>query len=129
MATTVTPIPQLSDKQLDELATQVPYVKAWIKAVEEMLTLRIDNGAKLINAARVPTNPTRKWTKEGDDLMTLLRKFSKLDVVAPRVPLTPAQAEKTLGKKLFAAKLSEFVIKQSSGMKLIFTHDENEEEQ
>ena len=124
----VTPLSELSDKQLDELADQIPYVKAWLKAVEAMLLLRIDNGAKLANVSLVPTQPRRYWTKEGDDLLTLLRKFSKLDVVAPRVPLSPAQAEKTLGKKLFAAKLSGFVVKQSSGTKLAYSNEETEED-
>lgn len=128
MATTPIPLPQLTDKQLDELSTQIPYVRAWLKAVEDLITLRLNNGVELHNVHLVPTNPRRYWTKEGDDLLTLLRKFSKLDVVAPRVPLSPAQAEKTLGKKLFAAKLSGFVVKQSSGTKLAYSNEETEED-
>jgi len=122
------PLSTLTDKQLDELAAQVPFVRSWLKAVEELISLRLDNGAELTNVFLVPTQPRRYWTKEGDDLLTLLRKFSKLDVVAPRVPLSPTQAEKTLGKKLFAAKLSEFVVKQSSGTKLAYATEETEED-
>ena len=121
------PLSSLSDKELDELASHVPHVKAWLKAVEDLLKLRIDNGVELNNASLVPTQPRRYW-KPDIDVMATLRKFSKLDVVAPRVPLTPAQAEKTLGKKLFAEKLSEFTVRESSGMKLTYKHDENEEE-
>lgn len=128
MATTPIPLSGLSDKQLDELADQIPYVKAWLKAVEGMLMSRINNGADLTNVSVVPTNPRRYWTLEGQDLIIRLRKFSKLDVVAPRVPLSPAQAEKTLGKKLFGAKLAEFVVRRSSGTKLAYLHDETEED-
>jgi hypothetical protein len=125
----VIPLPALTDKQLDELAAQVPLVKAWLKAVEELLTTRLENDAKLSKVALVPTQPRRYWKLEEEELLKVLRKFSKLDVVAPRTPLSPAQAEKTLGRKLFAAKLAELTARQSSGMKLAYMNEENEEEQ
>lgn len=119
----------MTAEQLDDLAFHLPHVKAWIKAVEERLALAINHGIELKNVSLVPTNPMRKWTQEGKDLIDLLRKFSKLDVVAPRTPLSPAQAEKTLGKRLYADKLAGFVIRTSSGVKLTYTHEEKEEEQ
>lgn len=124
-----TPISALSDAELDELASHVPFVKAWLKAVEDKIKSALDNGAELANVSLIPTQARRLWSKDGKDLIILLRKFSKLDVVAPRVPLSPAQAEKTLGKKLFAEKLSEFTVRQSSGMKLTYKQEDTDTEE
>jgi Protein of unknown function (DUF2800) len=121
--------PGLTPEELDDLAYHLPHVKAWIAAVEARLTKALNEGIELKNVTLVPTQPRRYWIQEGKDLIATLRKFSKLDVVAPRTPLTPAQAEKTLGKKLFAAKLAELTVRTSSGVKLHFTHEDNEEEQ
>jgi hypothetical protein len=121
--------PGLTAEELDELAYHVPHVKAWLKAVEERLEAAINKGMELKNVSLVPTQPRRNWIHEGKDLITILRKFSKLDVVAPRTPLSPAQAEKTLGKKLFAAKLAGYVVRTSSGVKLQYATEDNEEEQ
>ena len=119
---------ELTPEQLDELAFHIPHVKAWLKAAEATLQSAINRGVELKNVELVPTRPTRYWTIEGKVLMDTLRKFSKLDVVAPRVPLSPAQAEKTLGKKLFGAKLAGFVVRRSSGVKLAYSNEETEED-
>jgi hypothetical protein len=122
----------LTDEDLDKIAFEIPHVKAWLKAVERELLLSLERGVEFKNVKLEPKNATRKWcehTEEGDafDVLTFLRKFSKLDIVAPRVPLSPTQAEKTLGREVFA-KCAQFVVKQSSGMKLAYTHPENEED-
>lgn len=118
--------PGLTPEQLDELAFHIPHVKAWLKAAEQTLATAINKGIELKNVCLVPTDPRRKWTLEGEDLITRLRKFSKLDVVAPRVPLSPAQAEKILGKKIYGQKLAGFVVRESSGTKLAYVYEETE---
>lgn len=116
-------------EQLDDLAFHLPHVKAWIKAVEDRLQRALEDGMDLKNVTLERTQARRKWREEGEALIKLLRKFSKLDVVAPRTPLSPAGLEKILGKKLFAAKVAEFTVKESSGMKLAFTHEDTEKEE
>ncbi len=117
----------LTDDELDELASQLPHVKAWTKAVEDELLRALEAGTVFKNVSLEPKSATRKWESSFDALATL-RKFSDLDVVAPRVPLTPTQAEKILGKSLYVDRLAEFVVRQSSGMKLTYSHPETEKD-
>jgi hypothetical protein len=130
----------LTDEQLDDLAFHLPHIKAWVAAVERELQRAIDNGAVFKNVFLEPKRANRKWrdfflNKDGEpdtekpfDPIKFLRKFSKLDVVAPRVPLSPTQAEKTLGRAVYSERCSEFVVKESSGMKLAYTHPEENAE-
>jgi hypothetical protein len=107
----------MTDAELDKLAFELPFVKAWVAAVEDELKSRAEAGSGFENVFLEPTRPTRKW--DGDPLPLLLR-FAPLDTVAPREPLSPAQAQKTLGKKLYDEYLIKSVVSQSSGMKLTF---------
>jgi hypothetical protein len=109
----------MTDEQMDEVAAVLPLVKAWVTAFEAELKRRIHNGSSFENVREVPTDARRNW-KEGLDILKILRKFSRLDVVAPRVPLSPAQAEKTLGKGVYGKHLADHVEKTSSGTKLAF---------
>ncbi len=113
----------LTDKDLDDLAATLPHIKAWIAAVEAEIFSQLEHGVEFHNVKLVPKRATRKWL-EGLDPLKLLRKFSKLDVVAPRVPLSPSQAEKTLGKKLYREKLAEHVSAVSSGTRLAYCNDD-----
>lgn len=125
---------RLTNEQLDELAFWLPHVKAWLNAVETELLRELENGAEFENVGLEPKQARRKWRllveENGEmvefDPIKFLRKFSKLDVVAPRVPLSPTQAEKTLGAKVYS-KCTEFVVRESSGMKLAYTHPEENE--
>lgn len=127
---------RLTNEQLDELAFHLPHVRAWLNAVEAELLRELEAGASFENVKLEPKRANRKWClfvpqSDSDSLdapvpfdpIKFLRKFSKLDVVAPRVPLSPTQAEKTLGAKVYS-QCSGFVVRESSGMKLAYTHPE-----
>lgn len=109
----------MTNEELDQLAADIPYLKAWLSAVEKEVKKALEGGAEFDNAALEPTRPTRKWEKDLD-VIQLLRKFSPLHTVAPRSPLSPAQAEKTLGKTVFTDHLSQHVVSESSGVKVTF---------
>lgn len=115
----------MTNEELDEVARHLPRVKAWVAAVEKELLRELEAGVEFTNVRLEPKRANRKWI-EGLDVVKLLRKFSRLDVVAPRVPLSPSQAEKVLGKGVMA-KLSKIeppvLVKESSGMKLAYTSD------
>lgn len=118
----------LTSEQLDELAYHLPHVKAWVKAVEAELLRRLRQGDEMENVALGDTLGNRAWRDDIDPLK-VLRKFSRLDVIAPRKPLSPTQAEKTLGKQLYADKLAEFVHRPVTPMsKLVFSHPETEKD-
>ena len=124
---------RLTNKQLDELAFHLPHVKAWVKAVEDELLKALEEGVQFSNVGLEPKQARRRWIEVMEDgtpfdVLKFLRKFSRLDVVAPRVPLSPSEAEKTLGKLVYKDKCAEYVVKQSSGMKLAYSHPETEKD-
>jgi hypothetical protein len=111
----------LTNEQLDELAFEIPHIKAWLKAVEKEIQDALAEGAELKNAKLEPRLGNRKWVA-GADVLKALRKFARLDIVAPRVPLSPTQAEKTLGRNAYA-KLVDLVTRDQ-GTKLVYTYTE-----
>lgn len=113
----------MTNQELDTLAADLPGIKAWIAAVEREIEKALNEGVVFTNAELVPKRANRAW-QAGLDVLALLRKFSKLDVVAPRVPLSPSAAEKTLGKKLYSESLAQHVVRESSGMKLAYKSTE-----
>jgi hypothetical protein len=117
----------LTDEQLDKLALDLPHVKAWVKAVEAEILRRLRAGEEMENVTLGDTLGNRAW-KDDCDPMKLLRKFSRLDVIAPRKPLSPTQAEKTLGRTIYE-KLAQFVHRPVTPMsKLVFSHPETEKD-
>jgi len=125
----------LTDEELDELAFQIPHVKAWVNAVERELFRAMEAGVEFKNAKLEPKRALRKWTLDPAAMIKRLRKIGKLDTVAPRVPLSPAQLEKELGRvkyREFAATEvdgARIVIAQSSGMKVAYTHPAGEDDE
>lgn len=113
---------QLTDEQLDALAAELPLIKAWVAAVEARLIERLEAGVKFRHAELVPKRATRKWSTDlsPEELLERLTAFADLDTVAPRSLLSPAQAEKTLGKKIYQDFLAELVTQESSGTTLRF---------
>jgi hypothetical protein len=108
----------MNDDELDRLAQELPLVKAWVAAVEKEIFNALQNGVQFKNAVLESKPGNRKWS-DGVDILAELRKFSPLNVVAPRVPLSPTQAEKTLGGKIYA-KLSSFVVRPATAPKVKF---------
>lgn len=114
--------------QLAELVDTVLLMEAWTKAVRQMIVSRLSEGDTIPGASLEPTSPTRKWDvdglgAEGDaEIRKLLQKTLKklrlpsdLDVVAPRVTVSPAQAERLMGKPLFQEHLSTYAPAKPTG--------------
>lgn len=88
------------DQALDFLANALPmtgFVKAWAKAVEAAAKERLERGQKLRGYKLVEGRANRAWLDEAAAEKALRRKF-KIDQVAPRTLISPAKAEKLLGK-------------------------------
>lgn len=115
----------LTNEDLDRVAADIPHVRAWLKAVETQIQSAIEDGAEFKNVSLVPTQAQRKWAEGVDPLKVLRRLRMKLDVIAPRKALSPAEAEKKLGKPIYAEKLAQHVTKQSSGVKLAYANPED----
>ena len=117
----------LTNEQLDDLAFEIPHIKAWVAAVETEIETQLMLGVEFKNAKLVPKRATRKWTIDAQEIIRKLRKFARLDDIAPRVPLSPAAFEKALGRAKLA-EVKDFYAAESSGMKIAFTHPEGDGE-
>lgn len=115
-------------EELAELVDTVLLMEAWTKAVRQMIVARLNQGDTIPGASLAPTNPTRKWDTEGlgaegdteirkllQNTLKKLRLPSDLDVVAPRVTVSPAQAERLMGKPLFQEHLSTYAPAKPTG--------------
>jgi hypothetical protein len=109
---------RLSDKELDRVAALVPLVTAWVEAVNAEIFRRLESGVVMQNAVLVDKRPVRKWDDE-KAILPLLEAMAPIDEVAPRVVISPTQAEKVLGRSRYAG-LAEHVLKESSGKKVAY---------
>lgn len=110
---------------LRELADTVVLMEAWCKATRQLLASQVAAGKEVPGVTMEPSYSPRAWDDSGldeDEMMKLLqRKFkalgrpSTLDDVAPRKVLSPAQAEKLLGKPAFAETLAEYAVQLPTG--------------
>jgi hypothetical protein len=114
----------LTDEQLDSLAGMLPLIKAWVSAVEEQIELRLTEGASFKHVGLASKKAIRKW-KDSEEMIRVLQNLADLDLVAPRSPLPPAQAEKKLGRVCYMQNLSEYVLQESSGVTLKYIDSEN----
>lgn len=112
----------MTPAEMDKLAKELPYVKAWVQAAEAELLRLLEAGEVLNNVALEPTRPMRKW-EPGLDVVGFLSQFGSLDAVAPRKALSPPEAEKALGKKVYQDQIAKSVVKVSSGMRLTFSKE------
>lgn len=107
----------MTDAELDELALTLPLVEAWVTAAKKEIHKALQDGAVFKNAKLESKLGNRQWNADVD-ILAQLRKFSRLDVVAPRVPLSPTQAEETLGGKVYD-KLRSFVVRNPTAPKVV----------
>ena len=112
---------RMTDEALDYLAGQLPLVKSWVQSVEDELLRRLETGSVFNNVRLAPKRATRAWFDEDQAKATLLT-LLPLDQAAPRCVLSPAQAEKAVGKSTFAKILDPHVTRQSSGTTLKFNN-------
>lgn len=102
---------QLTDKELSALLERVPLIRSWCNALEKQAQAKLLEGEDVPGYKLVEGKSTRKWADAEKAQKYLRNKRYKLDDIAPRVFLSPAQAEKLLGKKQFQEKLGGLVEK------------------
>jgi len=105
-----------SPETLDKIAGELPYLQSWISSVMAMIQAALESGMELKNAYLVEKTTFRKWALPFDECVASIQavlieagKPADLDIVAPRQIVTPAGAEKLVGKKRFATSLNEHV--------------------
>ncbi len=119
----------LTDEELDAAAAFIPLMKAWASAVEKELLTRLQGfpAPQFQYAELKPKIGNRQWVGEKPPLV-VLRKLGKLDVVAPRVVISPTQAEKAFGKKVYEDYLAKFVDRPNNGFALSLVKQKTEKD-
>lgn len=109
-------------EHLPELISHLFAMEAWCVSFRKFLVEQLELGVEIPGASLEPTTPQRAWMIQGPVLqkelihaMKLHGKPAKVDDVAPRSLLSPAGAEKILGKAAFAEALSGFVHSPPTG--------------
>lgn len=116
------PAPErLSPEQVGEVLARLPLFEQWAKQVREHAHATIEGGGSVPGWKLVPKRATRQWQDQDDALAYLVEVLGvEADTItsAPTL-LSPAQVEKTLGKKKFRDDgVETFVVKRSSGTTL-----------
>jgi hypothetical protein len=88
------PLPaSLTRDQRVRIISKADQMRSWLNAVEAQELQELLAGAKPLGFKVVATNTHRKWSDE-EAVITLMATKRPIDEVAPRSPLSPAQAEK-----------------------------------
>lgn len=120
------PSPIMTPEELDAAVKDVLFAEAWANAVRAQIQASLEAGVSFTNAHLEPKSSNRKWAKDEKEIIITLQavlaglgKPSSLDDVAPRSVVTPAAAEKTMGKPRFAELMANTTMKPpSSGYNL-----------
>lgn len=109
---------QLSAGDLAEMLHKAAVIKHWIAAVEARAYEVAESGVVIPGYHLAERRKTRRWTDEAAAEKTLLAAELDHDRIAPRKLVTPAQAEKLLGKDR-KDLLRDLIIAESSGATLV----------
>lgn len=92
------PANRLTDDQMRTVLENKTLVEAWLLAVENLAKEKIASGASFSGFKLVEGRSIRKW-KDDNSAADELRKLVSEDDIFTRKLISPAQAEKLLGKK------------------------------
>ena len=107
----------LSNEQLTSFLDNIAKVEAFIKALETYATKRIKDGAALRGWQMAPKRPTRQWTNDIAAMKVLLEMGVPETQIYETSMITPAAADKLLGKDRKQV-LDSVTKKVSSGLTL-----------
>src|SRR5699024_6188048 len=96
-----TKIEEMDADELARLADQEPAFQAAFDRVKDEIKARVDQGLKVPGWGLVRGNSRRKWKDEEAAAEALKNRRLKAAQYRPRVLISPAQAEKLLGKEAF----------------------------
>jgi hypothetical protein len=107
----------LSDEQLAQIMDRLPILDSWIGSIRAHAEAKLRRGEPVPGFKMVAKRATRKWGDEANAETAAVTSFKgDIDLLyKPKEILSPAQLEKVMGKKPFAAAMTPFVVKQSSG--------------
>ena len=115
-ADSLTPVNRLSDDQLAAVLKAKKLIASWLEAVESHVFERLDNGGSFTGYKLVAGKSNRRWIDEAEAGTALFELLG--DAAYTQKLLSPAQAEKALGKKQ-ASAIAPFVTKGEGAPTLV----------
>lgn len=112
-------------QQLAETLEWLPVLEAWIKNTREFAYAEAEKGHDIPRHKLVEKRATRKWRSESDAANDLQELGIPYDQLFEKKLITPAVAEKMLGKEQ-REQLNDMCIKESSGHTLVHESDKRE---
>jgi hypothetical protein len=101
----------LTDDQMRAALDAKPMIESWLSAVEALVKDRLANGEGFAGYKLVEGRSVRKWVDDAQAEATLVDLLGDA-AFAPKKIVSPAQAEKALGKKR-AGEIADLVTKPS----------------
>jgi hypothetical protein len=93
----LTPAAKLTDKQLASVLRAKPLIASWLESIEDYVFDRLEAGEVFPGYKLVAGKANRRWIDEAQAATTLFEMLGDA-AFAPAKVLSPAQAEKALGK-------------------------------
>ena len=113
---------ELSPERLAEILTKVGVLKAWVKRIEEYANKEAHTGRSPPGFKLVAKRAMRKWRDEAEAATAMLEVGANEGDIYETNLISPAQADKLLGKKNKGV-IEPFVVKESSGTILVHDSD------
>jgi hypothetical protein len=110
----------LSDDELAALLDKITVMEAWVRAIQREAHARADAGRAITGWKLVNKRALRAWGADDDaEVMdAMARAGLNEDEYSKLKPFTPAQVERRVGAKVYAAAVAPHVVKRSSGTTL-----------
>ena len=100
----LTNIDDLTPTMISKILTNLPLLKKWISSVEDHAKAKVESGEIIPGWKMVAGRGNRSWDDEEVVAKILKRRFGVGKAFQPRKVLSPAQAEKLLGKDSYVMK-------------------------
>jgi hypothetical protein len=113
----------LTPEELGSVLQKFDMVADWMKSVRKRAAELVHQGENVPGWKMVERRATRKWADEAEARARLSLDFEFDEHLTEPELKSPAQIEKLLGKKKFAATMADAVVKRSSGYTLAPDYD------
>ena len=99
----------LTDAQMRSALDAKPLIESWLSAIEKLAKGRLEDGEDFAGYKLVAGRSNRRWVADENTTKELVDLLGEDDAYTKKL-VTPAQAEKLLGKKR-ASEITDFVVK------------------
>lgn len=116
------PANTLSDEEMAKALAAKPMIEAWLSAIENQVKSRLSSGDGFPGYKLVEGRSNRQWSDEWGAAAKLVDLLGNEKAYTPPKLISPAQAEKALGKKR-AGSIADFITKPSGAPTLAQEND------